>query len=61
MKKLKMSWATEGGQLVCRWVDSQEPEKRIEVSAPLNEAMSEKDRDLPAEVRRAESRVGRAA
>jgi hypothetical protein len=61
MRKLKMSWVTEGGQLVCRWVESEEPEKGVAVSAPLNETTSKKDQDLPAEVHRAESRVGRAA
>jgi hypothetical protein len=28
MKALKMMWFTEGGRLVCRWVDSEEQENR---------------------------------
>jgi hypothetical protein len=24
MKRLKMSWNTEGGHLVCRWIESEE-------------------------------------
>jgi hypothetical protein len=27
MRRLKMSWRSEGRQLICRWLDSEETEK----------------------------------
>jgi hypothetical protein len=38
MGRLKMSWRNEGGQLTCRWVDSEEPEKGNVVSMRLGGA-----------------------
>ena len=32
MTRLKMSWNTEGGRLVCRWIESNEREKREPLS-----------------------------
>jgi hypothetical protein len=61
MSKLKMSWVTEGGRLVCRWVESDEAAKGIAVSTKVNETTSEQEGNVHAGVRHPESRVGRAA
>ena len=33
MSRLKMSWNTEGGRLVCRWIELKEREKGAPFSA----------------------------
>ena len=35
MRRLKMSWRSEGRQLICRWLDSEEPEKGDAISTQL--------------------------
>jgi hypothetical protein len=36
MGGLKMSWNTEGRQLVCRWVDSEKSEKRSQQASSVH-------------------------
>lgn len=61
MARLKMSWRTEGGQVVCRWVDAEDASHCDAVPAGFGSAEASMDSTTKPEVQRAESRVAEAA
>jgi hypothetical protein len=62
MARLKMSWRTEGGQIVCRWVvDAEDAPHCDAVPAGFGGAEASMDLTTQPEVQGAESRVGKAA
>jgi hypothetical protein len=61
MARLKMSWCTEGGQMVCQWVDAEDAQRCDAVPADSGAVAAGMDLTIKPKVQGAELRVDKAA
>ena len=61
MARLKMSWRTEGGQIVCRWVDAGDVQHCDAASAGLGGAAASTNSSTKPEAQGAELPADKAA